>query len=85
MKWITCCLVFCMSLFSQDLLSASSLDAGIEAKIELIDAELCYCRYLIYEAKHGDFDKTQALETIDEVFGFIFVQIDEILNTKESL
>lgn len=44
-------------------------------KIDVIDSELAYCRYMIYEARHGDIDTMQALDIIDEVLEVVSLQL----------
>lgn len=60
--------------------AVESSDTCLREKMILIDTELCYCRYLIYEAKHKNIDAIDALEIIDDVFEVIFSQIAEINN-----
>lgn len=70
--WLSLCLI------CAPVSSVLSSDGYLHEKITLIDSELCYCRYLIYESKHNHIDKMTALETIDDILDVVFIQLKEL-------
>ena len=85
MKWINMRFFLAFVFLTFVLFSVAHSSATcLQEKIILIDSELCYCRYLIYEAKHDGIDKMIALETIDEILEVVFSQLKEINSLELS-